>query len=283
MAVGKSPPTKLCAGEKHEDRACARYEDRSGAKSRCLVAKTYHVAERFRLATPGQCVSGGMRRQRFLPIALVLFTFSTFAQEDEPTFKVKTESALVWDKDLPPSTTASVVWDPATGRELHRLRHAGIEVSSRMGYERLGPGSTGKLLNYTTTIANNTNSDLTVRYGGFSVEGQGVLPLRIALSKKDVKKRERKDVLELSKMHCFKIGFASSENFFSGDALSKHFTVRTQTAMTISAVSKDPRSHSAQCSVDGCQITGTIRYYITVNGKDYVFVWSGPSVVDCGE
>ena len=70
------------------------------------------------------------------------------------------------------------------------------------------------------------------------------MPLRIAVSKKGFKKRDRKNFLELSKTYCFKIGLASSENFISADALSKHFTVRAQTAMTISAVSKDPRSHS---------------------------------------
>jgi hypothetical protein len=152
-----------------------------------------------------------------------------------------------------------------------------------MGYERVGLGNAGKLLNYTTTIANNTDSDVTVRYGGASVDGHTAQPLWVALSHKGLKKRVRNDVWELEKMHCFRTGFASTENFFSGETLSKVFTVRPQTAMTISAVSKDPRTHSVLCSVNGCQITGTIRYYVTVNGKDYVFVWPGPSVFYCGE
>ena len=218
-------------------------------------------------------------------VALVLLVFIrlAFAQNDNPTFKADARSALVWDKDFPGEAASSVVWDPLTGREIHKLSHGGIEVSSRMGYERVSLGNAGKLLNYTTTIANNTDSDVTVQYGGASVDGHAAQPLWVALSHKGFKKRVRNDVWELDKMHCFRTGFASTENLFSGGTLSRVFTVRPQTAMTISAVSKDPRTHSVLCSVNGCQITGTIRYYVTVNGKDYVFVWPGPSVFYCGE
>jgi hypothetical protein len=105
----------------------------------------------------------------------------------------------------------------------------------------------------------------------------------VVLTNKSVKKRDRKDTWEVSKMYCFKTGFASSENVFSARTLSKIFTVRPKTAMTISSVTMDTRNPSALCSVDGCHIMGTIRYYITVNRKDYVFVWPGQSVVYCGE
>ncbi len=219
------------------------------------------------------------------PIALVLLAFipTTFAQNEAPTFRVDSRSALVWDKELPGDAASAIVWDPLTGLEVHKLSHGGIEVSSRMGYERVALGNAGKLLNYTTIVANSTDSDVTVQYGGASVDGHAAQTLWVALSNKGFKKRIRNDVWELNKMHCFKSGFASTENFVSGDSLSKVFTVRPQTAMTISAVSKDPRTHSVLCSVNGCQITGTIRYYVTVNGKDYVFVWPGPSVFYCGE
>ena len=189
----------------------------------------------------------------------------------------------MWDKDSLDNTSSSVIWDPLTGREIHKLRSGGVEVSSLVGFESVGLNKAGKLLNYTTTIANNTGSELSVRYGGASVDGQAALPLWVALTNKGFKKRDRKEIWELSKMHCFRTGFASKENFFSAPALSKVFKVRPNTAMTFSSVTKDSRSSSVRCSVDGCHITGTIRYYITIDSKDYVFVWPGRSVVYCGE
>lgn len=223
-------------------------------------------------------------KQRW-PIVVILTAFATalFAQDETPTFKASTTSALVWDEDLPENAASSTVWDPLTGHKLHKLSHGGIDVSSRMGYERAGLGQAGKLLNYTTTVANHTDSAATVQYGGAIVDGRGALPLRVALTNKDIPKRDRKSIWDLSKMACFKSGFASTEHFFSLDTLTKTFTVPPQTAMTISVVVKDPRSYSGLCSVNGCQITGRLRYYVTVNGKDYVFVWPGKSVVYCGE
>jgi len=226
----------------------------------------------------------GIAMKWMQPITLSLvFTLGALAQNGVPTFTVNTRSALVWDKDSPDSASAFVIWDPLTGNELHRLNSGGVEVSSIVGYERVSLSNAGKLLNYTTTIANNTDSDVSVQYGGASVDGHAALPLWVAHSSKGVKKRDRKEIWELGEMHCFKNGFASSENFFSAQAISKIFTVRSKTALTISSVTKDPRSSSVLCSVDGCHITGTIRYYVTVGRKDYVFVWSGRSVVYCGE
>jgi len=218
------------------------------------------------------------------PIAIALvFTLSSSAQNATPTFKVNAKSTLVWDKDSSESATSFVIRDPLTGNEIHRLNAGGVEVSSLMGYERVSSSKAGKLLNYTTTIANNTDSDLSIRYGGASVDGHAAPPLWVVLTNKGVNKRDRQDTWEVSKMYCFKNGFASSENVFSAHAISKIFTLRPKTAMTISSVTKDPRSSSVLCSVDGCHITGTIRYYITVDRKDYVFVWPGRSVVYCGE
>jgi hypothetical protein len=218
-----------------------------------------------------------------LTAAAVLFAVSTFAQTDIPTFKVQTRSALVWDEVFPGNASSSIVWDPLTGREIHKLKSGGVEVSSLVGYERVSLNTVFKLLNYTTTIANNTDSDLSVQYGGAVVDGHTALPLWVAPTNKRFRKRDRNKIWELSKMHCFSTGFSSQENFFSADNLSKIFTIRPRTALTISSVTMDPRLSSAVCSVDGCHIKGTIRYYITVNSRDYVFVWPGPSVVYCGE
>ena len=214
---------------------------------------------------------------------LVLTATVTFAQDEPPDFRIGVRSALVWDGNLAGDNTSSTVLDPLTGREIHKLSQGGVEVSSRMGYERVRRGNAEKLLNYTTTIANNTKNDLVVRYGAANVDGHAALLLPVVFGNKGLPKHVRQNTWDLGKMHCFKTGFATSENYFSGDALSKTFAVRPQTTITISAVTKDPRSYSVQCSLEGCQITGTIRYYITVSGKDYVFVWSGSSVAYCGE
>ena len=223
-----------------------------------------------------------MKRKCLIALASSILAIGAFAQNEGPTFKVTTTSAFVWGDNSPESATSSVIWDPRTGDSIHRLSHAGIEVSSRIGYERVSSSQEGKLLNYTTTIANNTNADLSVEYGGASVDGHVALPLSVALPAKGLSKRDQKNVWALNKMSCFKNGFASTESFFSADT-SKIFTVRSKTSLTISSVTKDPRSSPLLCSMDGCQVTGTIRYYITVNRRDYVFVWPGRAVVYCGE
>lgn len=189
----------------------------------------------------------------------------------------------MWDGVSSANASSSIILDPLTGREIHKLTSGGVEVSSVVGYERVSLNTVFKLLNYTTTITNNTDSELSVRYGGAIVDGHTALPLWIALTNKGVKKHDRKEIWELSKMQCFTRGFSSKENFFSADNLSKIFTIHPRTALTISSVTMDPRLSSTLCSVEGCHITGTIRYYITVNSRDYVFVWPGRSVVYCGE
>ena len=229
-----------------------------------------------------QDVSRTMKRIPLIVLALFASAVHTFAQNDIPTFKAEAKSALVWDANFPGSGRSSIVWDPLTGNEIHKLSSAGIEVSSRVGYERVSLSEAGEFLNYTTTIANNTDSDISVQYGGASADGRAATPLWLARTSKDVKKRDRKKVWELGRMHCFKTGFASSENVFSANTPSKAFTVHAQTAMTISSVSKDPRPYSIRCTLVGCHVTGTVRYFITVNKKDYVFIWSGDSVVYCG-
>jgi len=217
-----------------------------------------------------------------LTATVFVFAMCAFAQTNMPTFKVDTKSALVWDSDSP-GIASSIIWDPLTGREIHRLRFGEVEVSSLVGYERVSWNAAGKLLNYRTTITNNTDSELSVQYGGAAVDGNTALPLWVALKNKGFKKRDRTKIWEMSKMHCFNTGFSSKENFFSADNLSKVFTIRPNTSLTISSVTMDPRRSSTLCSVDGCHLTGTIRYYITVNNRDYVFVWPGKSVIYCGE
>ncbi|MFZ1009117.1 MAG: hypothetical protein WAN65_19910 [Candidatus Sulfotelmatobacter sp.] len=231
-------------------------------------------------------VAQGVNPKQIVALAFLLLTLSPSAQNNIPTFKVETKSALVWDENFLEST-ASSIRDPLSGNEIHKLSNDGIEVSSRVGYERVSPSKEDKLINYTTTIANNTDSEASVQYGGVSVDGHLALPLRVAAGSKGLSKRDRKDTWDLTKMYCFQSGFASRENFISSSsstqASTQIFTVRPKTSITISFVTKDPRTSAVLCSMDGCHLQGKVRYYVTVNLRDYVFVWSGRSVVYCGE
>jgi hypothetical protein len=194
-------------------------------------------------------------------------------------------SAFVWGQDSTSGAVSSTVQDPLTGNAIHRLSYAGIQVSSRIGFERVGTYQ-GTFLNYATTIVNSTDSTLSVRYGGISVDGHAASPLWIVPADKKLNKKERKskpDAVELGKIHCFTSGFLSSDSFFSANSTSQILTVAPRTGLTVSSVIRDPRNyHSVLCSVEGCYPTGTIRYYLRVDNKDFVFVWPGRSAVYCG-
>lgn len=215
-------------------------------------------------------------------LAFLLLTLSVSAQDDIPTFKTQTKSSLVWDEDSPNQSAASSIQDPLTGNEIHKLTYGGVEVSSRVGYEKVSSYQAGKLLNYVTTIANNTESSVSVRYGGASVEGHVTVPLAIAPAR-DLNSRDGKNIWDVNKLNCFRTRFAPSDTLFTAASSPQVFTVRPKSAVTISFVTKDPREFPVLCSIDGCHIKGSLRYYITVDHRDYVFVWSGRSIVYCGD
>ena len=220
-------------------------------------------------------------------LAVLAFIPSVFGQDGEPAIKSEVRSAFVWGEDFDSGAVSSTIQDPLTGNAIYRLSYAGIEVSSRMGFERVSTNEVGIFLNQTTTIVNSTASRLSVRYGGISVDGHAASPLWIVPPGKKLNKTERKnktDLAELAKMHCFTSGFLSSDNFFSGNALSQVLTVAPGASLTVSSVIRDPRSsRSVLCSVEGCYPTGTVRGYVRVNSQDYVFVWPGRSAVYCGK
>ena len=219
-------------------------------------------------------------------LAVFAFTPGMFGQDGVPIIKVKVMSAFVWGEDSTSGAVSSTIQDPLTGNALHTLSYGGIEVSSRIGFERVSADEVGTFLNYTTTIVNSTDSTLSVRYGGISVDGHAASPLWVVPAGKKLNKKEREskpDVVELGKIHCFTSGFLSSDNFFSANASSQVLPVTPRTSLTVSSVIRDPRSyHLVRCSVEGCYPTGTIRYYLRVDDKDYVFVWPGRSAVYCG-
>ena len=231
--------------------------------------------------TMAQCRARVVNRMPMLTVACLLLTLSTSAQDNIPTFKTETRSSLVWDEAVLNDDAISTIRDPLTGNEIHKLSYGGIEVSSRLGYERVSPETAGKLLNYMTTIANNTDADVSVRYGGASVDGRIASPLPVAPTTSGLSKNERKDLWDMGKMHCFRTNFASSDQLFSATQSGQTFTVHAKSAATISFVTLDPRNYSALCSIDGYHLKGTVRYYITVDRRDFVFVWPGRSIVDC--
>jgi hypothetical protein len=220
---------------------------------------------------------------RFAPAVthmILALTLLACAQDQDPTFKAETVGAFVWGED---GADSSSVQDPVTGNAIHKLNHGGIEVSSRAGFERVGSGEAGELLSFTTTIVNNTESELSVRQGMVSVDGHLTLLLPVVLAKKGLSKKDRKRVWELASMNCFSSGFLPHEIFLSPDTSSKLFAVTPKKALTVSFVAKDPRFYSVLCSGEGCYPKGTMRFSVTVNATDFVFVWPGRAMVDCGK
>ena len=219
---------------------------------------------------------------------LVVFAFTPgmFGQDGAPIIKAEVMSAFVWGEDSTSGAVSSTIQDPLTGNAIHRLSYAGIEVTSRIGFERVSADKVGTFLNYTTTIVNSTDSTLSVRYGGISVDGHEASPLWVVPAGRNLNKKERKskpDMIELGKIHCVTSGFLSSDNLYLANASSQVLPIAPRTVLTVSSIIRDPRNyHSVRCSIEGCYPTGTIRYYLRVDDKDYVFVWQGRSAVYCG-
>jgi len=234
----------------------------------------------------GQSVSRSMNRtmtRRGCAVLLAVFAFTPCAVGQE--IKTEVVSAFVWGEDSRSGAMSSTIEDPLTGHSIHKLRYGPIEMSSRIGFERVSAYEVGTYLNYTTTIVNGSDSTLSVRYGGISIDGRAVSLPSVILHGKKLNKRERKNttnVVEPEKMQCFTSGFLSHDHLFSADGASQTLNVSPKTALTVSSVVRDLRSYPLLCSVEGCHPVGTIRYYLTVNSQDYVFVWPGQSAIYCG-
>ena len=216
-------------------------------------------------------------------LAVLALTLLSPAQDEVPTFKTEAASAFVWGEDNFQGAVSSNIRDPLTGNAIHKLKHGGVEVSSRAGFERADAGRAGELLSFTTTIVNNTESELLVGQGGASVDGRLTSPLLVVLTKKGLSKTQRNQVWELAGMNCFSSGFLPNEAFLSPNTSSKSLKVSAKGALTVSFVIKDPRYYSILCSVDGCYPKGTIRFFVTVNATDFVFIWPGRAMVYCGK
>jgi hypothetical protein len=221
------------------------------------------------------------------PLAAILsvlaLTLLARSQDQIPLFKTGAASAFVWGEDSGGSAVSSSIRDPATGNAIRKLNHGGIEVSAQAGFERAAPERTGELLTLTTTIVNNTASELSVRQGRASIDGHLVAPLPVVLTKKGLHKKERRQVLELASMNCFTSGFLLSKDLLPSSTSSTVLKVAPNSSLTVSFVTKDPHYNSVLCSVEGCYPKGAVRFSVTVNTSDFVFLWRGRDMVYCGK
>jgi hypothetical protein len=211
-----------------------------------------------------------------------LFVFSPFwlsAQEDTPTFRTQATSAFVWGNDGVSGAISSRIKDPLTGNEVLKLRYAGIEVTSRMGFEKPRREQPWEFIAYTTTVVNSTQKKQSVKYGGITVDGRIVSPLAISDSKR---RQKNENSVEIARLYCFSSGFLSHEHFFAANEQPPELVVEPQSSLTVSTIVKDPRHYPILCSVEGCLPKGIIRHSVQVGGHDYIFVWPGRSLADCG-
>src|SRR2546429_8014667 len=86
----------------------------------------------------GQSVSRSMNRtmtRRGCAVLLAVFAFTPCAVGQE--IKTEVVSAFVWGEDSRSGAMSSTIEDPLTGHSIHKLRYGPIEMSSRIGFERV--------------------------------------------------------------------------------------------------------------------------------------------------
>jgi hypothetical protein len=204
----------------------------------------------------------------------------TRAQDGVTVFKTQATSAFVWGQNNISGVVSTSIEDPLTGNAIRSINHGGITVNSRAGFQRFKLGRAGELLEFTTTIVNRTASVLFVRQGRAIVDGRNLFPLPVVASEGDTRE-ERDQAREQATMSCFPNDSPPDEIVLSSKTSSKMFTLSPGKALTVSLITKDPRFYSLLCSVEGCYPKGAIRFYVTVNSMDFVFIWPGREMSHC--
>ena len=226
-----------------------------------------------------------MKIAGILALWSLAFTLGAFAQEEQPTFKMEVKSAFVWGEDVPGGAVSWTAQDPLTGAGILKLKYAGVEVSSRMGFEKTRSEQVQEFIAYTTTVVNSTHTALSVEYGGMTIDGHLVPPLSIIPATKALNlmpSKNHSNIVEIERLYCFRSGFLSDASFLPTNDQPSGLTVAPQHSLTVSSVIRDPRHYPILCSTEGCLPKGTIRYAIRVGSRDYVFVWPGRSIANCG-
>ena len=193
---------------------------------------------------------------------------------------------FIWGEDASAGATSSTIRDPLTGTELRRLKHNGVEVTSRIGFETLRPEGAAVLIVYSSTIVNNTKTELFVAAGRTAIDGSLVSPLSVKSAIKGMNQRPSqrgKEFIDIRHLHCVASGYLSSEAFSMPTGLSSTMLVEPQSSLTLSEVVRDPRYSPLLCAIGGCHPKGTIRYSIHVGSHEYIFAWDGASVANCGK
>jgi len=215
---------------------------------------------------------------------LLAFGSAVLGQEDVPIFKAEVTNTFIWGEDGTTGAVSSTSKEPLTGNEIRRLKHNGVEVNSRMGFEKFRHEDAAEFILYSTTIINNTESALPVQQGGVAVDGHLVSPLALEPSRK-VKKKPGKqggDTIGVQNLHCFSAGYLPAESASVGDQYSSTFVVQPKSSIVVSGVIRDPRHDPMFCSADGCYPKGMIRYSIRAGGHEYIFTWQGHLLANCG-
>jgi hypothetical protein len=226
-----------------------------------------------------------MRSVSILTILSVTCAACTFAQDELATFKTEAQSAFVWGEDTPSGAVSWRVKNPLSGSETLKLRYGGIEVSSRIGFEKPQKEQMAEVIGYTTTIVNNTSQTMSVQHGEVTVDGHIVQPLSISSGQRAQKDKPTTDpgTIAIRTLYCFSSGFLSLEKVLPVNNKTSALTVAPQQSLTVSSVIRDPGHYPILCSVDGCFPKGTVRYSIRIAGHDFIFKWPGSWIASCGK
>lgn len=209
----------------------------------------------------------------------------TFAQDEIATFKTEAKSAFVWGQDAPSGAVSWRVKNPLSGSETLKIRYGGIEVSSRIGFEKPHKERMEEVIGYTTTIVNNTAQTMSVQAGEITVDGHIVQPLSISSGQRERKETTKTDpgTIAIRTLYCFSSGFLPLEKVLPMNNEASALTVDPQHSLTVSSVIRDPGHYPMLCSVNGCFPKATVRYSIRISGHDFIFIWPGGWIASCGK
>jgi hypothetical protein len=227
--------------------------------------------------------TGARRHALAVALGIVTLTLLDGAQDNVPIFKAEATSAFVWGEDNLAGAVSSSIQDPLTGNEIRRISHGGVEVSSQARFELASLGHAGELVSFTTTIVNSTHSELSVTQAGASVDGYVALPFPVGLAANKFSNRGHNRAREIARLNCLTDGIPSREPLSYSNASLETVIVDPGKSATISFVTKDPRNYSVLCSIEGCYPKGAIRFIVTVESTDYVFVWAGRDMAHCAK
>ncbi len=217
-----------------------------------------------------------MKHGFYAAILIATMSLPSFAQSETTTLRSITLSAVVWDENLPTPASSEII-DPVTGASVRSLTHDGIEVHSQAAFRLFRSGRAGELLTFLVTVVNNTDSDAVLTQAGLVIDGS--LSLELLPETSGTRSDDRPKV---------EGSLCMEPNVLSGDTPLRPLTrmkpsnIAPRMASTFRFVAKDPRNYSLLCSPEGCYPKGVMRFYATLNSTDYVFVWKGQALVNCG-